>query len=88
MRIRNARPVQQEPSPRGFHTLARFALEPIAGVLIYDCTIVRAPDGRILIYGPPAKNGAPILSLAPDVRQDVIVMTLREVGIDEYASAA
>lgn len=88
MRIKNARPVHQAPSPRGFQTLARFALEPVQGVLIYDCSLVRAPDGRILLYGPPTKNGAPILSLAPEVRTEVIMLTLREVGIDEHADAA
>lgn len=88
MRIKNARAVHQDLSPRGFTTLARFAFEPTDGVLIYDCTIVRAPDGRKLVYGPPTKNGAPILSLAPDVRTDVIMMALREVGIDDYADAA
>ena len=88
MRIKHARAVHQDTSPRGFATLARFALQPTEGVLIYDCTLVRAPDGRTLIYGPPSKNGAPILSLAPDVRNEVIMMTLHEVGIDDHANAA
>lgn len=88
MRIKNARRVRQEPSRAGFRTLARFAFEPTDGVLIYDCTIVEAPDGRKFIYGPPAANGATILSMAPEIRRTVISMTLREVGIDDRDHAA
>ena len=83
MRIRDARPVRMEPTPRGFNTIARFTFEPMPGVVIFDCIIVQAPDGRTLVYGPPAKNNAPILSLAPEVRRQIISMTLDQIGIDE-----
>jgi hypothetical protein len=82
VKIRDVRPVQQEPTPQGFNTVARFTLVPIDGVVIYDCTIVTAPDGRTLVYGPAAKRGEQILSMAPEVRREIIAMTLREVGID------
>ncbi|MCO5156673.1 MAG: hypothetical protein M9945_07935 [Aquamicrobium sp.] len=90
MRIKDARAVRQEPNPRGFRMVARFGLEVVDGVVIFDCSIVQAPDGRMLVYGPLAKNGAPILALAPDIRRDIVSMTLQQVGIDdrEYASAA
>lgn len=83
MKIKNLRPARQSPSPGGFVTLARFAFEPTDGVLLYDCTLVQAPDGKYLIYGPSSKTSAQVLSLAPDVRQELIAMTLNEVCIDD-----
>lgn len=90
MRIKDARPVHMEPTPRGFRTIARFNLEPAEGVLIYDCIITLAPNGRTFVYGPPSKRDAPVLSLAPDARRKVISMTLDAIGFDkhEHASAA
>ncbi|WP_158665074.1 hypothetical protein [Ensifer adhaerens] len=89
MKIKHAKPVRQEPSPGGFRTLARFAIEPAPGVLIFDCSLVRAPDGRVLFYGPPSRSGAQILSLAPEVRREIIQLTTDEVGINvEQRSAA
>lgn len=88
MRIKDARPVHTGLTPRGFRTLLRFAFEPIDGVLIYDCALVRCPDGRMLVYGPPSKTDSQILSLAPAVRRDLIELTLREVSIDGPDSAA
>lgn len=71
-------------------TIARFEIVPCDGVVVYDCTVVRAPDGRFLFYGPKARNEATVLSLAPELRKQVILMTLHEVGIydAEYADAA
>ena len=43
MKIKHYRPVAE--SAGRFRTLARFALEPIDGVLIFDCTLVRTADG-------------------------------------------
>lgn len=88
MKIRNARPARQETSPGGFRTLARFALEPTEGVLIYDCTLVQAPDGKVLVYGPSSKTSQQVLSLAPDVRRQIIDMTLIEVSRDADRNAA
>ncbi|WP_105403399.1 hypothetical protein [Neorhizobium sp. T7_12] len=88
MKIRNARPARRETSPGGFRTLARFAFEPVEGVLIFDCTIVEAPDGKLLVYGPSSKTSQQVLSLAPDVRSAIINMTLAEVYDDAIANAA
>ncbi|WP_152536148.1 hypothetical protein [Mesorhizobium loti] len=82
MRIRNARRLKMEPTPRGFTTLARFEFEPVDGVVIYDCILIQAPDGKYLVYGPPAKNDAPILSLAPELRRELISMTLSGINDD------
>jgi hypothetical protein len=79
MRIRDARPVRTEPSPRGFNTIARFTFEPVDGVVI--CTLVRAPDGRVLIYGPPSKTSSQIMNLAPEVRRAAVSMTQDLLGI-------
>lgn len=79
MRIRDVRKARLEPSARGFRTLARFSLEPIDGVLIYDCRIVQAPAGRLLVYGPTGKTERDVISLAPEIRQDLIDAMRREV---------
>lgn len=90
MRIKDARRLRMESSPRGFHTLGRFNLEAAEGLLIFDCTLVRAPDGRLLVYDPPSKKDGELLSMAPAVRRQVISMTIDALGIDdiEYANAA
>lgn len=90
MNIKHARPARGDLSPNGFRTLLRFALEPTDGVLIFDCTLVRAPDGRLLVYGPSSTSAREILSLAPAVRRQIIEMTLIEAGIDndEHSEAA
>jgi len=83
MRIKDARRVRQERSPQGFHTLCRFNLEATEGLLIFDCTLVRAPDGRIFVYGPPSKRDGQLVSMAPEVRRQIISMTLDAAGIDD-----
>lgn len=88
MRIKNVKRARHELSPSGFRTLVRFAFEPTDGVLIYDCTIVKAPDGRLLIYGPSSRAGAQTISLAPEVRRDILEMMTHEVGFDEDTSCA
>ena len=72
MRIREIRRARSEPTDSGFRTLARFAFEPIDGVLIYDCRIVRAPGGRLLVYGPSGQTTRDVLSLAPEIRREII----------------
>jgi hypothetical protein len=88
MRVRDVKPARHETSPGGFRTRARFSFEPLPGVIIFDCTMVEAPDGRMLIYGPPSRGGAQILSLAPDVRREVIALMTDEVAIDSDSKRA
>jgi hypothetical protein len=88
MRVKNVNNKRHEPSPSGFRTLAQFSFEPAEGVLIYDCTAIKAPDGRILIYGPPSRGGSQILSLAPDVRRRLIELVIDEVGFDNDSKCA
>ncbi|MND37225.1 hypothetical protein D3C80_279020 [compost metagenome] len=88
MRVKNVTAKRHEPSPSGFRTLAQFSFEPAEGVLIYDCTAVKAPDDRILIYGPPSRGGSQILSLAPDVRRQLIEMVIDEVQFDDDSKCA
>ena len=88
MKIKYPRPARQAPTPGGFRTLLRFALEPAEGILLYDCTLVEAPDGKLLIYGPSSKTSQQVLSLAPDVRRDIIAMTLTEVRTNDSQHAA
>lgn len=87
MRIRNARRLEMKPTPRGFTTLAKFEFEPVAGVVIYDCILIKAPDGQYLVYGPPAKNNAPILSLEPALRRELVRMTLQGIDANDQAAA-
>lgn len=88
MNVKNIKRTRHEVSPSGFRTLLRFAFEPLAGVLIYDCSLVRAPDGRLLVYGPKSQAGAQMISLAPDVRRELLDMMAHEVGFDDDAYRA
>lgn len=88
MRIRSVRVVRQEPSPRGFNTLAKFNLEATPEITIYDCSIVRAPDGNTLVYGPAGKSTTTVLSLSPAARRAVIEMALVAVGMNVNDAAA
>jgi hypothetical protein len=82
MRISRFRRVRQPPSPRGFSTICRFDFEPTAGVAVFNCTLVRAPDGKVFIYGPVGRDGTDTLSLAPDVRRLVIEQALAAIGME------
>ncbi|WP_153020064.1 hypothetical protein [Paramesorhizobium deserti] len=86
MRIRSARPVRQAPSPRGFRTLAKFNFQVTDEVTIYDCSLVEAPDGRILLYGPGREGNT--LSVSPTARREIIEMALAAVGSDSFDAAA
>ncbi len=88
MRVRSVTRKSHEPSPSGFRTLARFSFEPAEGVLIYDCTIVQAPDGRLLVYGPPSRGGSQIISLAPEVRRELLDMMQDEVEFEHDSKRA
>lgn len=83
MKIKNVKRTRHEVSPGGFRTLVRFALEPTEGVLIYDCSLVQAPDGRVLVYGPKSGSGAQTISLAPEVRREVLELMTDEVEFNE-----
>lgn len=88
MQIRSVRRLHQEPSPQGFRTLAKFHLEATPDVTVYDCSIVRAPDGRVMVYGPVGKSTTTVLSLSPSARRAVIEMALAAVGIEQHDAAA
>jgi hypothetical protein len=88
LRVRNVTTKRHELSPAGFRTLAQFSFEPAEGVLIYDCTAVKAPDGRILIYGPASRGGSHVLSLAPDVRRQLIELVIDEVEFADDSQRA
>ncbi len=83
MKIKSARRVHPHPSPGGFTPVAAFSLEPMEGVLIFDCSVVRARDGRLLVYGPPSKHGGPLVNLAPAQRAEVLKLVTDELGIDD-----
>lgn len=86
MRIRSARPVRQAPSPRGFRTLAKFNFEVTSDVTVYDCSLVEAPDGRVLLYGPGRDGNT--LSISPAARQGIIEMALAAVGMETNVANA
>jgi hypothetical protein len=83
MRVKDARRARMERSSRGFQTLGRFTLQATEGVLVFDCRLVEAPDGRLLVYGPSNKQDAPVLSMSAEVRDDLITMALGALGINE-----
>ena len=53
-----------------------------------NCSIVRAPDGRIFVYGPAGNGGTTTVNLAPDVRRAVIDEALRAIGMEQHERAA
>jgi hypothetical protein len=90
MRIKDARRARMEPSSRGFRTLGRFTLQPTEGILIFDCRLIQAPDGRMLVYGPSSKADAQVVSMSAEIRNEVVTMAQEALGIEanEFSSAA
>ncbi|RWB89248.1 MAG: hypothetical protein EOQ52_12800 [Mesorhizobium sp.] len=86
MKIRSARRVHQAPSPRGFSTLGKFNLQVTDDVTICDCSLVRAPDGHVLLYGPG--RDANTLSVSPGHRRSIVEMALSALGIFDDQRAA
>lgn len=83
MRVRDARRSRTDTSARGFKTLGRFSLEATGGILIFDCRLVQAPDGRLLAYGPSNKHDAQILSMSAEIREEVVTLAFEAMGIEE-----
>lgn len=88
MRILNARRLSLPPGRRGFTPIVRFDFEPVDGVSVLGCQIIRAPDGRTLVYGPPSKGGDTVIHMAPKVRAAIIEQALSAAGIDANDRAA
>lgn len=88
MKIKNFKTLNQPPSAGGFRTVARFSIEPAPGMIIFDCVLVQAPDGRFRVYGPMNGHKAEILSLSPAVRDDLIAMTKGMILNAEHRQAA
>lgn len=86
MRIRKARRVQQTPSARGFCTLGKFNLQITDDVMVCDCTVVKAPDGRVFLYGPG--TGTSTLSVSPVARHSIVEMALAALGMNANDAAA
>lgn len=85
MRIRSARRVYQSPSAKGFHTLAKFNLQITDEIMVCDCTLVQAPDKRVLLYGPGTGN---TLSVSPMCRHEIVEKALSALGMNANAAAA
>jgi hypothetical protein len=86
MRIRSARRVHQTPSAKGFCTLGKFNIQVTDDVMVCDCTIVKAPDGRVLLYGPG--TGSSTLSVSPMARHHIVEMAMTALGMNANAAAA
>lgn len=80
--------MRQAPSSKGFTTLGKFNLQVTDDVIIFDCSLVRAPDGNILLYGPSQIGGAATLSVSRDARLAIIDMALSALGIFDDQRAA
>lgn len=72
MHIKNVRPCTGPASANGFLNIGRFNLEITPEVTLYDMTLVRAPHGKLLVYGPQTAYGAPSWSMAPRMRNEII----------------
>jgi hypothetical protein len=53
--------------------LVRFNLEPADGVLLYDMTVQRSPDGKLFLYAPmregsPTASGPQYVKLLPETK--------------------
>jgi hypothetical protein len=86
MKIRSIRPAPQAPSPKGFCTLARFNIQITDDVMVCDCTLVRAPDGRTILYGPGRDGNS--LSCSPATRRLIVEMALAALGMKNDSAAA
>lgn len=88
MRVKDARRSRIAASSRGFRTLGRFTLQPTEGILIFDCRLIEAPDGRLLVYGPSSKADAQVLSMSAGIRQDIVTLAAEAMGIDDAERSA
>lgn len=88
MIIRSARAMRQAPSPKGFVTLGKFNLQITDDVTVFDCSLVKAPDGNVLLYGPSQIGGAATLSVSREARMKIIDMALDALEIFDDQRAA
>ena len=86
MRVVKARRIHHSPSAKGFCTLAKFNLQITDEILLCDCTLVKAPDDRVLLYGPG--TGASSLSVSPAARHAIVEMALAALGMNPRDAAA
>lgn len=87
MKIRDVRPGNR-PARKGFDCLIRFNLEPADGIVVYDLSVQRSPDGRLFLYAP-MREGAPTANFAPAVRREIIAraMDAHEDVISDHRAA-
>lgn len=87
MQIKDARHPDWGLSKRGFTTLLLFNLEIADGVLLYDLTLQRSPDGRLFLYSP-LTNGRPTSAFSPAVRSAIISLAQDVIpdGQTKYAA--
>ncbi len=69
--IREILRLEMPPSPRGFRVIAKFNLNVMPGLVLYDYQAVQTPSGGIEIYPPPTKNGSRAASLSPELRAEL-----------------
>ena len=87
MKIRDVRPGNR-PARKGFDCLVRFNLEPADGIVVYDLSVQRSPDGRLFLYAP-MREGSPTANFAPAVRTEIIAraMDAHEDVISDHRAA-
>lgn len=68
------------PSARGFCAVAHFSLEIVEGVVVFHCTAVAAPTGRLIIYGPRSEKSDMAVTFAPDVREKIATALEKIIG--------
>lgn len=86
MHIKDVRPCTGPASANGFLNIGRFNLEITPDVTLYDMTLVRAPHGKLLLYGPQTAYGAPAWSMAiPMVRMENSQKCAKGVHLQDLA---
>ena len=66
-------PLSTQTTPAGFDLLARFTLL-VRPLRVVGCSLVRAPNGRLLIWTP-----SPDVKVARCWRDDLVKQVLREI---------
>lgn len=71
MEVDNLRLKDEHVTPKGFKCICTFNLQLTPEVKLYDLQLLRAPDGKYLVYPPKSISGAPMCSISPALRDKI-----------------
>lgn len=78
MRILSITP-RTDPGGGRFHTLAMFDVEIEGAIRLYNLRLLRAPDGRHLIYAPNA-HGKRCATFLPELAHQITAAAIAALG--------